>query len=92
MRITVIADGTRGDVQPLAAVAQRLDAAGHRVRFAAHSSFEFLVEGTGIQFYARHVNDPRDDQRGYINARPLNPFRKIGHIRRVAAVEGSRCS
>jgi sterol 3beta-glucosyltransferase len=90
MRITVIAGGSRGDVQPLAAVAQTLDAAGHRVRFAAHSSFEFLVEGTGIQFYARHVNDPRDDQRGYINARPVNPFRKIGHIRRVAHDYGDK--
>src|SRR5437879_2935766 len=90
MRITVITGGSRGDVQPLAAVAQSLDRSGHHVRFAAHSSFAFLTEGTGIQFYASHVNDPRDDQRVYIKARPRNPLRKIEHIRRVAHDYGDK--
>ena len=44
MRITVLAIGSRGDVQPLLALAVGLQKTGrHRIRFAAPDNFESLV-------------------------------------------------
>ncbi len=40
MRIVLIALGTRGDVQPMLALGQGLQAAGHQVRIIAGSNFE----------------------------------------------------
>ncbi len=39
MRITLLAYGTRGDVQPVLALARELVGAGHTVRMAAGSDF-----------------------------------------------------
>jgi UDP:flavonoid glycosyltransferase YjiC (YdhE family) len=90
MRITIIAGGTRGDVQPLAAVAKKLDGLGHYVRFAAHPSFSFLTEGTDIEFFRLEGNDPRDVHPHYIKDRPQNYLGKIENIRRVAHDYGDK--
>lgn len=47
----MIASGSRGDVQPQAALAQGLQAAGWRVRFATHRCFQPLVEAAGLEHY-----------------------------------------
>jgi UDP:flavonoid glycosyltransferase YjiC (YdhE family) len=47
----MIATGSRGDVQPQAALAQGLQAAGWRVRFATHRCFQPLVEAAGLDYY-----------------------------------------
>jgi sterol 3beta-glucosyltransferase len=51
MHITVIAAGTRGDVQPLVALAKGLHCAGHAVRVAATLEFETLVREQGLDFF-----------------------------------------
>jgi UDP:flavonoid glycosyltransferase YjiC (YdhE family) len=50
VRVTVLAVGSRGDVQPLVALALGLQEAGHEVRVAAPCSFGALVRERGLDF------------------------------------------
>ncbi|MBN1428004.1 MAG: glycosyltransferase family 1 protein [Anaerolineae bacterium] len=50
MRITMMAIGSRGDVQPLVALGAGLLQAGHQVRLAAGDEFEGLVAGADLEF------------------------------------------
>ncbi|OGB96127.1 MAG: hypothetical protein A3G35_13280 [candidate division NC10 bacterium RIFCSPLOWO2_12_FULL_66_18] len=50
MRITILAAGSRGDVQPYVALGTGLRAAGHTVRVATHAMFEDLVRQSGLEF------------------------------------------
>ena len=43
MRIAIAAEGTRGDIHPMLALAERLIAAGHFVRFCAPPDFGDVV-------------------------------------------------
>ncbi len=57
MRITVLAIGSRGDVQPLLALAVGLKQTGrHKVRFAAPDNFESLVREYSLDFFPLGVN------------------------------------
>jgi sterol 3beta-glucosyltransferase len=51
MRITILAAGSRGDIQPFLALGVGLQAAGHRVRFAAFRNFAPLIEPYGLEFW-----------------------------------------
>ena len=48
--ITIIASGSRGDVQPYIALGQGLQDAGHEVRLLANDGFESLVTENGLAF------------------------------------------
>jgi sterol 3beta-glucosyltransferase len=50
VRITIIAIGSRGDVQPYVALGAGLRRAGHDVRLATHPAFAKLVRGQGLGF------------------------------------------
>ena len=50
MRITVITFGSRGDVQPMVALAAGLQQAGHQVVVACEHAFEALVRAHGLAF------------------------------------------
>jgi sterol 3beta-glucosyltransferase len=50
MHLTLIALGSRGDVQPYLALAIGLQRAGMRVRLATHAEFLPLIEGWGLEF------------------------------------------
>src|SRR5512135_814785 len=50
MHITVLAAGSRGDIQPYFALGVGLQAAGHQVRFAAFRNFAPLVTAYGLEF------------------------------------------
>jgi len=50
MNITILAVGSRGDVQPYVALAQGLQAAGHAVKVAAGTNFECFVRGQGVDY------------------------------------------
>ncbi len=58
MRITILAVGTQGDVQPYIALGLGLQAAGDTVRIATHAGFESLVRSRGLDF-APVSPDPR---------------------------------
>lgn len=51
MHITILAYGSRGDVQPYVALAKGLQQAGHTVRLAAPELFESFVTGYGLEFF-----------------------------------------
>ena len=57
--ITLLASGTRGDVQPYLALGLGLRDAGFKVRIATHANFTPLVAGTGLTF-ARLDDNPSD--------------------------------
>jgi sterol 3beta-glucosyltransferase len=50
MHITLLAVGTRGDVQPYVALGLGLKEAGHDVRVATHEVFKELILGNGLEF------------------------------------------
>jgi UDP:flavonoid glycosyltransferase YjiC (YdhE family) len=57
MRITVLALGSRGDVQPLIALAVGLRQTGrHQVSFVTSDDFEGVVKNQGLDFYSLGVN------------------------------------
>lgn len=51
MRITILALGSRGDVQPYAALGRGLQDAGRRVRVVTFENFEPLVREQGLDFH-----------------------------------------
>ncbi len=57
--ITLLASGTRGDVQPYLALGIGLRDAGFDVRIATHANFAALVASTGLAF-ARLADNPSD--------------------------------
>jgi sterol 3beta-glucosyltransferase len=50
MKITILAVGTRGDVQPYVALGLGLKAAGNEVRVAAASNFEQFIRSYGLEY------------------------------------------
>jgi sterol 3beta-glucosyltransferase len=56
MIITLIATGSRGDVQPYVALAKGLHQAGHTVRFVTHQNFESLVVPHKLEFWPLEVD------------------------------------
>ncbi len=56
MRITILAIGSRGDIQPYIALSKGLREAGHSVRLATHAAFATLVRSHAIEF------SPLDDE------------------------------
>lgn len=55
-RIVIVTIGSRGDIAPLTGLGVRLREAGHRVTVAAHSVFEELVTGCGLEFRLMATN------------------------------------
>ncbi len=55
MRILVLASGSRGDVQPLVALAAGLQRAGHEVTVAAARDFGPFVQAQGLAFHGFSV-------------------------------------
>jgi sterol 3beta-glucosyltransferase len=56
MHITILALGSRGDVQPYATLGSGLKSAGHQVRFITFESFASLVAENELDFYPIHGN------------------------------------
>ena len=56
MNLTILAYGTRGDVQPFVALAYGLQEAGHVVTLAAPTNFEGWVKSFGLKYAPMHGN------------------------------------
>ncbi|HLC20489.1 MAG TPA: glycosyltransferase, partial [Candidatus Methylomirabilis sp.] len=50
MHITILALGSRGDVQPIVTLGKALTASGHRVRVATFDTFKPLITKAGLEF------------------------------------------
>jgi sterol 3beta-glucosyltransferase len=59
MRVTVAAIGTRGDVQPMLALAAGLHRAGHDVRMATEQAYAEFVRSHGMQFHCFSGNSEK---------------------------------
>lgn len=86
MRITIVANGSRGDVQPFVALGLGLRAAGCAVRIAAPTPFRAFVEERGLAFADLEV-DPRQILEGDLGQAWLetghNPF---GFVRKLEPI------
>jgi UDP:flavonoid glycosyltransferase YjiC (YdhE family) len=82
MKITILAIGTRGDVQPYIALGLGLRAAGNDVRIAAASNFEQFIRSYGLE-YARLEGNFRElmetdtMQRFMAKRNPLDAYREM---------------
>src|SRR5690242_2654212 len=68
MRLTLVAVGSRGDIQPLIALGRELARFGHQVRLAGFPRFSELVRRHGLEFaqlrwYGASEEDQRDVER-----------------------------
>ena len=54
MHITILALGSRGDVQPYAALGKGLKSAGHQVRFITFEGFAALIAENELEFHPIH--------------------------------------
>ena len=86
MNITIIALGSRGDVQPHIALGVGLKAAGHTVKLVTHNLFEPLIRRLGLDFSPVQV-DPRaivEDETGQnwlgSGGNSLQFFQRFSHI------------
>jgi sterol 3beta-glucosyltransferase len=59
MRITMLAVGSRGDVQPYVALGRGLQCAGHAVKLGSHLEFEPFIRDRGLDF-APVEGNPRE--------------------------------
>lgn len=87
MRIVMMALGSRGDVQPFAALAAGLAARGHEVRLLTYAAFGDLVEGRGVSLVPVE-GDIREDLESDAAAKMFDegasPLAVAGAIRAVS--------
>ena len=82
MKVAVVGAGTRGDIQPVAALAQALARAGHEVRFLAHESWRYLAAGrTPIEFVPRGGPAPQAVSETTTRSRPRTLVGKMLRLR-----------
>ncbi len=92
MRTTIFAIGSRGDVQPILALALGMQRAGFEVTIATHANFEGFVKEQGVAF-APMSGDPNGFQRTpagrELMAAGGNPFRYMPALLKVMKEVGS---
>lgn len=87
MRITILALGSRGDIQPFVPLGKALQSAGHRVRVASFEMFGGMITEAGLDFHPIHgdaqalLNAAGD---GMLEGR-ANPINTIRAMRRSYA-------
>jgi UDP:flavonoid glycosyltransferase YjiC (YdhE family) len=85
MRITILALGSRGDVQPFVPLGRGLVDAGHRVRVATFEAFAPLIQEAGLDFYPIHGDAQALLQaaaEGDLLTRRTNPIQAMRALRR----------
>lgn len=82
MQITIIAGGSRGDVQPYVALGQGLKGAGHLVHLLAPQDYQELITAYGLEFF---------DMGGGVQALAQKEIQDIveqGNILKILSVTG----
>ena len=85
MRITLLAFGSRGDVQPCIPLAQGLEANGHVVTFVAGRNFEALAHEHGLQHFVGTVDTQAVMQgdEGIAWVEESNPYKQLRYVKRA---------
>jgi UDP:flavonoid glycosyltransferase YjiC (YdhE family) len=86
MHITIVAIGSRGNIQRYIALGQGLQQAGHCVRLNTHVDFAALVREHGLEFAPLHGN-LRDLMSSEAGANPIKFVREFRGIARTMLVE-----
>jgi UDP:flavonoid glycosyltransferase YjiC (YdhE family) len=87
MHLTIVAIGSRGDIQPYIALGEGLQQAGQRVRLNTHHDFEALVREHGLEFAPLHgnVRDLMSSEAGVSFAETgANPIKFVREFRSIA--------
>jgi sterol 3beta-glucosyltransferase len=85
MKMTLIAIGSRGDVQPMLALARGLHHYGHDVTLATHEPFREFVQAQGVNFTPLAA-DPQQimrEQGDYWQASGANPVQMFSRMRDI---------
>ena len=95
MRITLIAYGTRGDVQPILALGKGLARAGHAVRVVASRDFATWVASHGLLYSPIHVDIrsmmESDEGVAWVEARtPMQAMRMMRQLFEQTGVQAAR--
>jgi sterol 3beta-glucosyltransferase len=85
MRVSILAAGSRGDIEPVVALARGLVRAGHAVRVATHDVFESVVAGVEADFLSL-PGDPRAALAGPEGQAMLAARNPVSLVRRMRAV------
>jgi sterol 3beta-glucosyltransferase len=86
MNITIIAYGTRGDVQPVVALGKGLVAAGHRVRMIASPNFRDFIALHGMEAIPSSIDvqEMMSSEEGKLwTDRGTNPFAQMSLLRKL---------
>ncbi len=87
--MTLVGGGSRGDVQPVVALARGIAAVGHDVTVAASVDSEHLVTSHGLAFHPFDVSIAAqmrtDAGRAWVTDSAGRPFRELRHMRRAWA-------
>lgn len=90
MSLTFVTAGSRGDVQPLVALARGAQARGVVARVIANSEYEDLVRRNGLEYVGLPGQSPReiwaDESR--LSAKRSNGFRHFGTLARILRRRG----
>jgi sterol 3beta-glucosyltransferase len=85
MHITILALGSRGDVQPFVPLGKALREAGHQVRVATFDAFSSMIREAGLDFAPIH-GDARQllntASQGNLLTRRINPLQMIRALQR----------
>jgi len=87
VKVTILAVGSRGDVQPYVALGQGLAKIGHRVRLAAYLDYEPLVRRYGLDFAPLRVDLRQLLESGTLQAwleTGRNPLAFVTYLGRMA--------
>ena len=93
MHLTIVAIGSRGDIQPYIALGRGWQQAGHRVRLNTHLDFEALARKHDLEFAPLHgnVRDLLSSEAGVsfteTGANPIKFVREFRGIARTMIVE-----
>lgn len=90
MKITLVALGTRGDVQPMLALGIGLRDAHHEVTLIAGSNFEAWVRGYGFGFQPSvDIEALMKSKDGIAWVEEPNPFRQLRHMKALLKPHGA---
>src|SRR5579883_1161510 len=93
MQITIIAGGSRGDVQPYVALGKGLKEAGHTVRMLSSDDFHDLATDYGLDFFttggsAQAVAQDMRERLGRGNTlRSLSEMREVSQLQAIRSAE-----
>lgn len=83
MKITFLTNGTRGDLEPLKILAQRLQQDGHDMTFAASSNFSDALKAFNLVETPLNLQDYLNSENGKKLMKGKNPLNYIIQIKRL---------